>query len=127
MAKKQRPSTDEKLPSFEEALEELEDVVRDLEQGDLGLAAALERYELGIKRLKQCQQLLEQAEQRIEILTRVDAEGNAVTRPLDPQAATKGKSGKAKRKRPVPAKADHEHDTAGDEPGGPDDFDGGLF
>ncbi len=83
LAKKKQSKAEKSSASFEQALAELEAVVHDLENGELGLAEALERYELGVKRLKQCQQLLEKAEQKIEVLTRVDASGRAVTRPYD--------------------------------------------
>lgn len=83
MAKKKRENPAPSTTSFEEALAELEAVVHSLEQGDLPLAESLRQYELGVKRLRECQKILEQTEQRIEILMRVDAEGNAVTRTLE--------------------------------------------
>jgi exodeoxyribonuclease VII small subunit len=70
-------------PSFEASLAELEQIVRQLEEGQLGLSDSLARYELGVRRLKECYQLLERAERRIELLERVDAEGQPVTRPFD--------------------------------------------
>lgn len=69
--------------TFEQSLAELEQIVRQLEEGKLGLSDSLARYEVGVKRLKECYQLLERAEQRIELLERVDAHGEAVTRPFD--------------------------------------------
>ncbi|HEY4232446.1 MAG TPA: exodeoxyribonuclease VII small subunit [Lacipirellulaceae bacterium] len=72
-------------PSFEECLGELEAIVGELEGGKLGLADALARYEQGVKHLKSCHGLLERAERRIEILSGVDAEGKAVTKPFDEQ------------------------------------------
>jgi exodeoxyribonuclease VII small subunit len=74
--------------SFEQALAELEANVHDLEEGDLGLDAALARYEQGVKRLRQCQELLEKAERRIELLLGADAAGNPVCQPLDDTALT---------------------------------------
>ena len=68
--------------SFETALASLEAIVHDLEDGDLGLAEALARYELGIKHLRHCYSLLEQAERKIELLTGIDAEGRAKTSPF---------------------------------------------
>ena len=67
-------------------MSELEQIVRQLEEGQLGLADSLARYEQGVKRLKECYQLLERAERRIELLERVDADGEPVTRPFDAQA-----------------------------------------
>jgi exodeoxyribonuclease VII small subunit len=69
-------------PSFEAALASLEAIVHDLEDGDLGLAEALARYEQGIKHLRHCYDLLEQAERKIELLTGIDAEGRAKTTPF---------------------------------------------
>ncbi len=62
------PDTTE--PSFEASLERVEDVVRELETGQIPLAASLARYEEGIRALKLCQQMLDQAEAKIELLSR---------------------------------------------------------
>jgi exodeoxyribonuclease VII small subunit len=72
-------------PTFEECLIELEGIVADLENGQLGLAEALARYEQGVKHLKSCHGLLERAEQRIELLSGVDASGKPITKPFDEQ------------------------------------------
>jgi exodeoxyribonuclease VII small subunit len=69
-------------PSFEEALAELEAIVHALEDGQLGLAESLGRYERGVNLLRQCYVLLEGAERRIEILSGLDAQGNPITQPL---------------------------------------------
>ncbi len=66
-------------PTFEQALERLETIVRDLEEGRIGLAEAMQKYEQGVALLKQCYGMLDSAEQRIELLTGVDSEGRAVT------------------------------------------------
>ncbi len=90
-------------PSFEQSLGELEQIVRQLEEGQLGLAESLASYELGVKRLKECYQLLERAERRIELLERVDADGEAVTRPFD-AAATIDSHALATDGQPIPSK-----------------------
>ncbi|MFV2070595.1 MAG: exodeoxyribonuclease VII small subunit [Pirellulales bacterium] len=98
MAKKRkvkRVVSTEKL-SFEGALERLEAVVRQLESGQLPLAEALEQYEIGIRHLKTCYQLLERAERRIELLSRVDEEGNPVVEEFD-ESATLGPDGRKSR------------------------------
>jgi exodeoxyribonuclease VII small subunit len=79
-----RPDPPE-TPSFEAALASLEAIVHDLEDGDLGLAEALARYEQGIKHLRHCYDLLEQAERKIELLTGIDADGRAKTTPFAAQ------------------------------------------
>ena len=66
--------------SFEESLGELEKIVAELESGKLGLVGCAARYEEGVKHLKGCQQLLELAERKIELLSGVDADGNPITR-----------------------------------------------
>ena len=73
-------------PSFEDALTLLEQIVHDLEDGRIGLADSLSRYEEGVKLLKRCYTLLEQAERRIELVTGIDAAGNAITQPFDDSA-----------------------------------------
>jgi exodeoxyribonuclease VII small subunit len=83
MGKKRPTPRDECVASFEESLEELERIVAELESGKLGLSDALARYEQGVKHLKSCQELLERAERKIEILSGVDADGNPITQPFD--------------------------------------------
>jgi exodeoxyribonuclease VII small subunit len=74
-------------PSFEQALVQLEVIVEQLEDGETGLAAALECYEQGVHLLKQCYSLLERAERRIELLCGVDAQGNPVAESFDDEAS----------------------------------------
>jgi len=83
MSKKKPAPREELTGSFEESLGELERIVAELESGKLGLSDALARYEEGVKHLKGCQQLLESAERKIELLSGVDAEGNPITAPFD--------------------------------------------
>ena len=99
----------EKEPSFEQALARLEAIVHELEDGDVGLAEALSSYETGVKLLRQCHGLLERAERRIELLTRVDASGEATVEPLDDSATFSGSaanSGSGKRRRTAENAAD---------------------
>jgi exodeoxyribonuclease VII small subunit len=79
MAKKKSTTRDECAASFEDSLKELEKIVAELESGKLGLSDALARYEEGVMHLKGCQQLLEMAERKIELLSGVDADGNPIT------------------------------------------------
>lgn len=55
--------------SFEEALEKLEKNVKALEAGELPLDEVLKIYEEGIGLIKICHQKLNEAEQKIEILS----------------------------------------------------------
>jgi exodeoxyribonuclease VII small subunit len=53
---------------FEEALKKLERIVGDLENGNLSLDEALEKYEEGIRLSKMCSKKLEVAKKKVEIL-----------------------------------------------------------
>jgi exodeoxyribonuclease VII small subunit len=75
-------------PTFEEALEELESIVRRLEQGGGALEVALTDYAAAIGLLKNCNQRLERAERRVEMLSGVDAQGNPLTRPVEESEAS---------------------------------------
>ncbi len=57
-----------KKPNFEASLKELEEIVEQLETSDLTLDETLAKYESGIKIYKQCYQILEKAEKKINIL-----------------------------------------------------------
>jgi exodeoxyribonuclease VII small subunit len=65
----------EKNKTFETSLMELEKIVRELEQGDLSLEDSLKLFEGGVKLSRECQERLNQAERRIEILLK-DESGN---------------------------------------------------
>ncbi|HBV96849.1 MAG: hypothetical protein JL50_15290 [Peptococcaceae bacterium BICA1-7] len=58
-----------KKQTFEEAIKRLEIIVKDLEDGDLPLEKALGLFSEGIELSKFCQSALEEAEQRIMVLT----------------------------------------------------------
>lgn len=77
--------------NFETSLEELESIVRELERGDLPLEKSLELFEQGVKLSRACQERLNEAERRIEILTR-DNQGRPAIRPFDVQIAPEGES-----------------------------------
>ena len=55
---------------FEKALENLENTVSKLEEGDIPLDALLKKYEEGIKLARMCQEKLEKAREKIDILTK---------------------------------------------------------
>jgi len=75
-------------PSFEQSLNELEQLVRDLEDGQLGLEEALACYERGVALLQSCHQKLQQVEQRIALLTRVE-DGQPVLQPFRHEATAR--------------------------------------
>ena len=68
---------EEQTQSFESSLEALEKIVQQLETGDLALEKSLELFEQGIKLSRECQERLNQAERRIEVLLR-DSQGRPV-------------------------------------------------
>ncbi len=70
--------------TFESSLEDLERIVRELEQGELPLERSLELFEQGVKLSRECQDRLNQAERRIEILMR-DSQGRSTARPFEPE------------------------------------------
>jgi exodeoxyribonuclease VII small subunit len=77
--------------TFEESLLELERMVRELEDGQLGLEDALARYEQGVGLIKSCYQQLQQAEQRILLLTGVDEEQKPILQPFKHEATALAK------------------------------------
>jgi exodeoxyribonuclease VII small subunit len=101
-------------PSFEQCLAELEAIVHDLEDGQLGLAEALARYEQGVKHLKHCFALLKSAEQKIELLTDVTENGAAVTQPFVIDQEAPARPGARRRAKPKPPETAPE--TTRDEP-----------
>ena len=62
MSRKKSPSL------FEDAMEELEKLVEQMEQGDISLEESLKAFERGIKLTRTCQQALQDAEQKVQIL-----------------------------------------------------------
>jgi exodeoxyribonuclease VII small subunit len=55
--------------SFEKSLSELESIVNQLEKGDLSLEDSLKQFEKGVGLARRCQDVLSQAEQKVEMLT----------------------------------------------------------
>ncbi len=53
---------------FEDAMEELEKLVEQMERGDISLEESLKSFERGIKLTRTCQQALQDAEQKVQIL-----------------------------------------------------------
>lgn len=59
----------EKKRSFEQNMARLEEIVSLLERGEAPLEASLKLFEEGTTLMKQCSGLLDQAEQRVTLLT----------------------------------------------------------
>ena len=58
--------------TFESSLAALERIVRELERGELPLEKSLELFEQGVKLSRECQERLNEAERRIEVLLKDD-------------------------------------------------------
>ena len=78
--------SDATKPRFEESLSQIEKIVAELERGEPGLSEALGKYEIGVKLLRQCYQLLDEAESSVALLTGIDDQGNPITLPYDATA-----------------------------------------
>ncbi|MFT6734195.1 MAG: exodeoxyribonuclease VII small subunit [Polaribacter sp.] len=55
--------------TFESQLEALENIVQGLNDGDLTLEQSLNQFEQGVELTKECQKILNTAEQKVFILT----------------------------------------------------------
>ena len=76
-------NTDVKKMPFERAIDELESIVKRLEEGKVPLEESVAIYERGEVLKKRCEELLRQAEARVEKIT-LDANGKpAGSEPLD--------------------------------------------
>ena len=92
-------------PTFEETLKKLEEIVSYLESGKADLDSSLVKYEEGVRLLRQCRNILAQAEQKIEILRGRDAEtGEIRTEPADLDALTADETTAVRGKTPRRAK-----------------------
>lgn len=95
-------STDE-TPTFEAALATLQQITSRLEDGRDGLETSLAEFERGVKLLRLCYQLLENAEQKIEQLVALNEAGEAVLAPFDASATGGQPAGKRRAPRKKPA------------------------
>jgi exodeoxyribonuclease VII small subunit len=79
MSKKTEPN-----PDFEKTLVELEKLVVNLEEGDLSLDESLTSFKQGIELTRQCQSVLDNAQQTVEQL--IDTEDETSLKPFEPDA-----------------------------------------
>ena len=61
---------------FEDSMNELEKLVEQMEQGDISLEESLKAFERGIKLTRACQQSLQEAEQKVQILLEKNGQQN---------------------------------------------------
>ena len=97
MAKRKTP--DEESTGFEASLTELQEIVQSLEEGAQGLELSLQQFERGIGLLRNCYALLESAEQKIEVLTGLDPQGQPVTETFDATSTLSSSEGASRRRR----------------------------
>ena len=81
MAKREQTKNTAAATSFESQLASLERIVRELERGDLPLEQSLELFEQGVKLSRECQERLNEAERRIEVLLR-GGDGSTIAVPF---------------------------------------------
>lgn len=65
MAKK----TDDKAQSFENKMKRLEEIVNKMESSEVDLEDSIKFFEEGVGLSKECQSLLDQAEEKVKVLT----------------------------------------------------------
>ena len=57
------------VQGLEQALKDLEQIVVNLEKGDLPLAEAIKQFERGVELTRRCQEVLKEAEQKVQVLS----------------------------------------------------------
>ena len=76
-----RPMATRKKPTFEQSMARLEEIVSQLEKGDAPLEQAMALFEEGAKLLRECTRQLDEAEQKVTLLT-AGADGAPEERPF---------------------------------------------
>ncbi|WP_058189558.1 exodeoxyribonuclease VII small subunit [Terracidiphilus gabretensis] len=69
------------MPTFEESLKKLETIVEQLEKGDLPLEDSLKLFEQGVDLSATCKKELDEAESKVQTLTR-QRDGSLKTEPF---------------------------------------------
>ncbi len=67
--------------NFEASLDQLEQITRELEDGDLSLEASIKKFDDGIKLADYCNQKLDEAQKKVNILIQKD--GKLTAEPFD--------------------------------------------
>ena len=67
--------------NFEASLQQLEQLVQQMEQGNLSLEESMQAFEQGVALTRQCQQALDAAEQKVQVLMQ-DTEGRLQEQPF---------------------------------------------
>lgn len=77
--------TEKTPPTLESAMQRVSEIVASMEKGDMPLEQLIESYEEGIGLVKMCQEKLDAAEKRIQIIAR-NSRGEATLEDFDPEA-----------------------------------------
>ena len=93
------PRSDVKKLTFERAIEELESIVKRLEDGKVPLEESVAIYERGEALKRRCEELLRQAEARVDKIT-TDASGQVDRHRAARRAVTAGRRGRDRRVAP---------------------------
>ena len=99
-----------KEPSFEQAIQRLEKIVAEMEGAELPLEDILKKYEEGSRLVRFCSQKLEEAEKKIELLTK-KSDGSVSLKPFQPEDEPEEADNNRKRD----ARATTQEETAEDE------------
>lgn len=75
--------TEKSSPTLEAAMQRIGEVVAEMEEGNLPLETLITRYEEGVSLVKMCQEKLDAAEKRIQIITR-NARGAVELKDFEP-------------------------------------------
>jgi exodeoxyribonuclease VII small subunit len=89
LATSRRPTmptkTEKNSPTLETAMQRVSEIVASMESGDMPLEKLIESYEEGIGLVKSCQEKLDAAEKRIQIIAR-NARGEVSLEDFDAEA-----------------------------------------
>jgi exodeoxyribonuclease VII small subunit len=77
--------TDKNPPTLETAMQRVSEIVSSMESGDMPLEKLIESYEEGTALVKMCQEKLDAAEKRIQIIAR-NARGEVSLEEFDAEA-----------------------------------------
>ena len=98
--------------TFEQAIQRLEGIVADMEGAELPLEDILKKYEEGTRLVRFCSQKLEEAEKKIELLTK-KADGNVALEPFEVKDESQEAASNCKRHARATTKEESEEDEGG--------------
>jgi exodeoxyribonuclease VII small subunit len=85
MAEKKHKDDVSKL-NFEDSIKQLKAIVEQIEQGEIPLQDSLDQYERGMTLIKHCRTILQQAEERIEKISREEVAEESGEKDAAPEA-----------------------------------------